>query len=90
MEAVYDDLQKIVDEVQAAAEKWENAREQYQKLMKYYFEGDWMQDFELSNSKDFPPIKCGILSEDALYDFYGQNRELSFKVMRTALDYLEK
>lgn len=67
-------MEAILDKSQAAVENLQNALEQYnavlpdlRRLEKYYESSQWQQDYE-----DAPAFqeatKCGVLSEDAVYD----------------------
>lgn len=47
---------------QADVEKLEN-----------YYSSDWLADFEADEKREIPDnLKCGILSEDALYDLLNE------------------
>lgn len=81
--ALFNDLEQMIEEL-------EKFHPEFQKLMNYYGSEEWMQDVEDSNKGIFDDIKCGVLSEDAIYNLYTQQRFLHFKMMRIALDYLEK
>lgn len=58
--------------------------------MDYYCSETWFEDVSLSETPDFVNIPCGVLSQDAVYDFYQRQRELHFKNIRLSLDYLEQ
>lgn len=48
-------------------------RDMLRTLMDYYENGQWMEDYQLDEQGALPAdLKRGILSEDALYDFFSE------------------
>lgn len=88
-EATLNQLEALGDQLRPLLETWEQLLPEYQKLMAYYGSPQWLADYEASNKGEFDAISCAILNQDAVYDLYRKHRDLSFKMMRTALDYLE-
>lgn len=68
----------------------ENLQEDFKDLMSYYGSEAWFEDVSLSEKPDFVNIPCGVLSQDAVYNFYQKQKELHFKNVRLSLDYLEQ
>lgn len=86
-----DDLVALTNNLESLVDRWITFKPQFDALMSYYTGQAWMQDVEDSNNEMFPKdLKCGVLSEDAVYDIFRQQRDLNFKMIRIALDYLEK
>ena len=48
-----------------------------QQLIDYYHNGQWLKDYELDEQGKIPRnLKRGILSQDALYNFFDDIKEL--------------
>lgn len=89
-EANFDKLDAILNQLRTLVDDWESLQPNFKELMDYYGSAQWFEDVEASNKGEFKGIKAGILSEDAVYNLYSAQRTLNFKMIRTALDYLEK
>ena len=62
----------------------------YQKLSDYYGSTQWMQDYEDDEAGKFPmDLKRGVLSEDAVYDLFTENRDLHVRMLRLVTNALE-
>lgn len=69
MEACFDTLQ------QAVRRSEEIPAELLQRLISYYENGEWLQDYEMDERGLLPKdLKRGILAQDAVYDFLAQIR----------------
>lgn len=61
------DLMAKMDELQ---QQWQHLLPQIERLTDYYFNGLWSQDYDAYSNGEIPKnIPCGILSQDAVYDF---------------------
>lgn len=80
---------ELVRSIEVLLAEWERFYPDFKELMSYYGSAQWYVDVKDSNSDNLVGVKCGVLSEDAVYDLYGAQRALNFKMMRTALAYLE-
>lgn len=50
---------------------------EYRQLFHYYFDGKWMEDFDLDQSGGLPDdLARGVLSEDAVYDLFFSLQQL--------------
>lgn len=57
----------------------------YRRLSDYYQSEQWMADHEASNAGELPEgLLCGVLSEDAVYDLFIDQRELALYLAKTA------
>lgn len=79
----------LIEKLESLIEDWQKLRPQFSELMEYYGSEQWHDDVEDSNEGAFKDFPHGVLSEDAVYDMFHRQRELNFKMMRVALDYLE-
>ena len=69
MEARYDELAHVLDELDDAVAAFERFGPELQKLRDYMESGQWKADFEADEAGLIPPgVKRGVLSEDGLYD----------------------
>lgn len=49
------------------------------------------EDKNLSDHGELPSdLKCGILMEDTLWDFYGQRRDLAIRMMELGLKIIKE
>ena len=69
MEARYDELARVLDELDDAVAAFERFGPELQKLRDYMESGQWKADFEADEAGLIPAgVKRGVLSEDGLYD----------------------
>ena len=73
MEAVFDLLQNVLAQNPFAIRQDAHLQEQLGILAQYYEGGLWLRDYELDELGLLPEdLKRGVLSQDALYDFFAQ------------------
>lgn len=70
--------------------EWEAYLPEFKKLMDYYSGPQWPKDVAASENGLLGDLRCGVLSQDAVYDFYSQQRMLNFKMAHTSLHFLEE
>ena len=71
MEQCFDILQKAENENPNAFLEDSSVKEMLQILEQYYQSGQWLYDYELDEKGLIPQnIKRGVLSQDAVYDFF--------------------
>ena len=67
MEELFDDLLAMPP---ATIRKSARAKRKLRKLIRYYESCTWREDFERDERGELPAaLKCGVLSEDGLYNF---------------------
>lgn len=88
-EKTLDKANALINELENWLDKWGELHPDFQNLMKYYGSPQWQEDVDTSNKGTFSDFPHGVLSQDAVYDMYTNQRNLNFKMIRTALDYLE-
>lgn len=87
MEAIYDNSRACIDELSAAMEKYAAIRKDLLKLEKYYTSDRWLKDYDDMAAGKLPSdLKCGILSEDAIYDLLNDDTD----IIKTMLDEAKK
>ncbi len=90
MEALLDQLSALVLQSEEMVTKMEQAQPDFRKLMDYYDSGEWRKDNEDHNSGTFPEdLKCGVLSEDAVYNLYGDFRNMALRMIKLGVRILE-
>lgn len=80
---------ELVNRMEALLQEWKEYQPEFRKLMDYYQSPQWMEDFRDSNEGMFEDFPCGVLSQDAVYDLYSEQRTLNFEMIRVGLSYLE-
>ena len=69
MEYRYDKVRRVLDELEEAVARYEDAKAEIKVLEEYMESGQWLRDFEADEAGEIPAgVKRGVLSEDALYD----------------------
>ena len=77
MEAILDEANASLDELEAAALHYATLQKKIKKLEAYYTDGKWRGDFEADEAGKLPKdLKRGVLSEDAVYDLLERNKEV--------------
>ena len=85
MEERLDEFSEALSALSSALDKYEAALPAWKKLLDYYGGGLWMRDYEADEAGKLPKdLKRGVLSEDAVYDLIGDNRELITKMLEIA------
>lgn len=89
-ENILDRHTEITERFGAALSEFRKAQSAYGELKEYYGSAEYMNDWESSNSGDFPEnMKCGVLSEDAVFDLIGDNHALAIEMIEAALEILK-
>ena len=77
MEQILDDAESAIQNLTAAAEQYQAVLPRFWKLAAYYESLAWRKDYGDYEQGKFPAdLKCGVLSEDAVYDLLRENDEL--------------
>lgn len=73
-EKILDESNKIIEELQLVLDKLEKNQSNYQELKDYYGSEEYFKDIELADTYN---VKCGVLSQDSVYnlilDTYASN-----------------
>ena len=76
-EGLFDESTKAVNDFEEALETFKAAQNNLKKLDKYLSGKQWMSDFEAAENGKIPKnLKCGVLSEDGIYNLLEKNSEL--------------
>lgn len=85
MEDCFDEVTRMLAELDGTIGKWEDAKDQLEVLKDYMDSGDWRKDYEADEAGKLPAgLKRGVLSQDGLYDLL-QDAD---KILRHALEVL--
>ena len=69
MEIRFDEVTRVLAELEDAAEEYRNFKPDLAILKEYMDSGQWKADFEADEAGAIPVgVKRGVLSEDGLYD----------------------
>ena len=69
MEARYDELTRVLGELDVALDQYLDFKSELDALREYMESGQWQKDFEADEAGQVPAdLKREVLSEDGLYD----------------------
>lgn len=90
MERILNKMNESVQVLNDACKAWEELFPEYQELYDYYGSEQWHADREAFDLGKFPEREpCGVLSEDAVYNLFLEQRETALYIAKTALKALE-
>ena len=90
MEAALDESRAALDNLEAALKQYASVQDKIQLLDYYYGSDDWNNDYEDQADGKLPEgLKCGVLSEDAIYDLLYDNRDLALHLLETVGAYIQ-
>ena len=91
MEIILDIYREKIDRMKEVLDSFEGYHNDYQKLMEYYGSQEYMDDVDAANKGLIPSdIKCGVLSEDAVWDLIGDNYEVAIKMLEVATNMIRR
>lgn len=80
MEQIFDKQEEILKRLNEVLEELENTQSDYKLLKEYYLSEVFLEDVE---NEEFKGIKCGILSEDAVFNLIGDMYETGIRLLET-------
>ena len=90
MENCLDASEKAIRELSEALSAFDEIQPQFRQLNDYYGSDQWMQDYSDDEAGKLPQdLKRGVLSEDAVYDLFTENRELLVRMLRLVTGAIE-
>lgn len=70
--------------------QYREVQEKIRTLSAYYGSAQWREDFEDSENGRLPKdLKCGVLTEDAVWNLLTDNKELTVEMLETAVQILK-
>lgn len=90
MEVILDNHQQLLDQFLPLLEAFSEHQKEYRRLAKYYGSNQFIKDYDAANSPSFPrDLKCGVLSEDTVYNLLVENRQAALRMLEIASDILK-
>ena len=90
MEAILDESAAITRDVAEVLERFSAIQDKINELSQYYGSAEWLADYDDSNSGKLPAgMKCGVLSEDSIYDLLAENKALAIEMLKVATKILK-
>ena len=87
MERRFDAARAVVDEMDAALQRYAEAEKDIEALAEYYDGGQWRSDFEADEAGLLPAtLKRGVLSEDGLWNLLTDVKELRRRMDEVAAE----
>ena len=90
MEGLLDEAKSVFQDLEKSLERYESIRKDLRTLDRYFSSEQWMKDYTADEEGRLPKdLKRGILSEDALYDLFEQEREIALSCLNVAGTFLQ-
>lgn len=90
MENILSSTTDLVQKMGDLLSQWENNIPEFKKLMDYYGSKQWHDDIAAFDEGKIPKnLPCGILSEDGIYNVYGDFRALSIQLIKAGTSGVE-
>lgn len=90
MEDLLDEADLHVGTFVAMLNRFEKMQPGMVELSQYYGSEEWYQDLAAYDAGKLPEdIRCGVLSEDAVYDLLAKRREIAIRMLKLATNILE-
>ena len=87
MEQHLDKAQAAIKSLEQAIKQYADAQESINKLKTYLGSKEWKKDFRDSEAGKLPDgLKCGVLSEDGIWNMLDDVNEINMEMIRLATD----
>lgn len=91
MEAILDAHSARLSAMEAAIQALHEGMKDYETLKNYYIQGGYMEDVESDNRGELPEdLSRGVLSEDAVFDLFGEHMNTAIEMLETATEMIKK
>ena len=91
MENILNRQKQELQQLEQCLDFWNANREDFQTLFEYYYSDQRNQDLEDDRAGLIPDdLARGVLSEDDIFDFLGDYRETTLRMIETALHMLRQ
>ena len=91
MEDHLNESRAALDALEKALEAYASSRKNIRELERYYSGRQWMKDYESWEKGELPEdLRCGVLSEDAVYDLLTDERDLVIRMSDVVGRYLKE
>lgn len=76
MEKILNEQNDLLNKIEKLLDEFESKQDDFSELIKYYSSREWMQDHDLMIEGKIPQnVRCGVLTEDAVYNMLGDHLE---------------
>ena len=90
MEKILDDAKSLFQNLQENLDRYEAIQKDLRALDRYYSGEQWMRDYTADEEGRLPSdLKRGVLSEDALFDLFAEEREVALACLKAAQRFIE-
>jgi len=91
MEDALNRCTEVLTKYEEALALFRDVQDTIRSLSTYYDSLQWRADFEDSEKGNLPPdLRCGVLTEDAVWNLLTENQELAIEMLETAAEILKK
>ena len=91
MEQFLNESTNIIEEFSAVFERFLQCRVGIEQLKQYYGSKEWYEDLEAYDKKQLPEgLKCGVLSEDLIYDMLMEYHKLAIQMLETGTEIVKR
>lgn len=91
MESILDECSECVENLNLELERFLTLQSEYKKLVKYYHSKQFYKDVEdYEGGVLNKEIKCGVLSQDSIYNLIGENFEVAKQMQRISKKILKE
>ncbi len=91
MEQFLNESTNIIQEFSSVFERFLQCQEGIEQLKQYYGSKEWYEDLESYDDGKLPKgLRCGVLSEDLIYNMLTDYRELAIQMLETGTDILKR
>lgn len=91
MESILDKHSALIEELNRLLEHFEKSQTEYRQLRDYYTGNQYMIDVGKADRGEIPTdIKCGIFSEDAVFNMIGDNYHTAIHMLEVATNILKE
>lgn len=88
-EETLDKIDALLEKLEAVSDEWKNIMPDLKSLSDYYSSPQWMADYDAYNDGEIPQMKCGVLSQDAVFNSLFSMRSVSIQLMKSAIVTIE-
>ena len=90
MENILNSTDGLISEMEKLLQKWDHNQQDFNELMIYYNSEERGKDLEDDRLHIIPQdLPRGVLSEDAVFDTYGNRKDLLIKMIKLGVAGLE-
>lgn len=90
MEEILDKHNLKISKLKEALEDFMESQKQFDKLVNYYLSQQYELDYESFENGKFPEdLKCGVLSQDAVFNLLTDNFNIAIEMLEAATEVIK-